>query len=125
MPQELSREGVDLVRPIWESPYAELYLEAPGIRSYVIWEYVPGEEGVNQYDRFDNYDPLPHHLYSSKDEYDAAKRKYLNGGSPDKLIDVRTFPSWEKSIKKIESPVIIVFDADQITDGEIDHSIAA
>ena len=77
--------------PIWQSKKAELYFSNPNLERYVIWKYNPGEEGVVKFPKFGVNDPLSHHYYKSREEYEEAFREYKNCSYPDKLIDLNIF----------------------------------
>lgn len=103
-------------RPIWQRENAERYSSAPGLDKYVIWKYKPGDEGVREFPRFDNLDPLPHHYYKSQEEYERARSVYNYGGYEDQLVEIVSFPSWESRERSSASSEITILNNPDIAD---------
>lgn len=65
----------------------EIFYQKANITKKVFRQYKPGEEGILEFNAFDQYDPLTKHYYPNREEYERARRIYKNGGYPEKITE--------------------------------------
>ncbi len=96
--------------PIWQTKAEFLYKKGT-VSTYIIREHKPGEVGVTKFGRFNIYDPIPEHYYPSIELYETARQEFMNGGEPEKTIQVNSNFEWRDREPLAED--VVIFDSEE------------
>lgn len=111
--------------PFWKSENSEMYSSSPGLERYVVWDCNPKDEEVQEYPSFDALDPLNHHYYRSREDYEKARESYRKGIYPDRRFDVNVYFKHLENIPVAHSPEVVVFPETNNNDELIQEPKAA